>query len=304
MNLLSKSFQAAHSAILFIGIAWVLQCTPSNAQQLQMAELAGSGHAFVQNQAGIESALVLSPGRTIDDARKSFQKAAAQGYGPAQVNLAILYLNGWGVPQNYGSALYWLKSAAAQGIPRAHTNLGLLYLNGWGLRQDYAEARRYFLFAAEHGETGAMVNLGYMADCGLGVEKNLATAAGWYRKAAEGGDPLAQNNLADMYLRGQGLPQNDALAFAWFRKAAEQGHTGARIKLGFLYLAGRGVAMDPETAYAWILAAFLAGDNRGDEYLGPLRAKLDPAQLSRATQRAAEWRALPSPRSTDIAFLR
>ena len=95
-----------------------------------IAELARTGHAFAQNQMGIESALVLSPNRTARDARRWFEKSAAQGYAPAQVNLGVLYLNGWGTPRNYGAALYWLRSAAEKGEPRAHTNLGILYLNG------------------------------------------------------------------------------------------------------------------------------------------------------------------------------
>jgi len=95
-----------------------------------VTKLADSGHVFLQNQMGIESALLLGANRSIEDARRVFQNAALRGSGPAQVNLAVLYMNGWGVPKNYGSALYWLKSAAAQGIPQAHMNRGLLYLNG------------------------------------------------------------------------------------------------------------------------------------------------------------------------------
>src|ERR1700757_2188508 len=127
--------------------------------QQPISELARSGHAFAENQMGIESALVLGPQRRIGDARKWFEKAAGKGYAPAQVNLAVLYLNGWGGPQNYGAALYWLKSAADKGKARAHTNLGILYLKGWGVTRDYDEALKNFHYAAEHGETGAMDDL-------------------------------------------------------------------------------------------------------------------------------------------------
>jgi uncharacterized protein len=91
-----------------------------------IVELARSGHAFAENQLGMESALVVSPTKTIREARKWFERAAQKGYVPAQVNLAVLYLNGWGVERNYGTALYWLKAAADQGNARAHTNLGIL----------------------------------------------------------------------------------------------------------------------------------------------------------------------------------
>ncbi len=269
-----------------------------------ITELARTGHAFAENQMGIESALVLGPQRTIKDARKWFGKAAAKGYAPAQVNLAVLYLNGWGAPQNYGAALYWLKSAADQGNARAHTNLGILYLKGWGVRRDYDEALKHFRYAAEQGETGAMVDLGFMSDGGLGTAKDPAAAAEWYRQAAERGDPLGQNNLADMYLRGEGVAQSDALALTWFEKAAAQGNTGARIKLGYLYASGRAGRQDAETAYAWILAAVLAGDARGQEYLAPLEKELSAEQLAHAKEKASALKAAEARTIPELAFLR
>jgi uncharacterized protein len=276
----------------------------SGCDSQDIAQLVRSGHAFAHTQSGAESALVLAPGKTIQEARKWFEKAARKGDAAAEVNLALLYINGWGVAQNYGTALYWLDSAASQGNPRAHSNLGILYLNGWGVRRDYNEARKHFVFAAEHGQSGAMVDLGFMNDGGLGIPKNQAEAARWYQRAAVSGDSVGQNNLADMYLRGEGVPQNDALAFAWFQKAAAQGHAGARIKLGFLYLNGRGTSRNLEAAYAWILAASLTGDLRGQAYLSFLKSRLTPEQIERATQRAHELQAQPRDSTVQVAFVR
>jgi TPR repeat protein len=265
---------------------------------------ASSTSAPERTQMSIAPALVLSPGRTLLDARKRFETAARKGYAPAQVNLAVLYLYGCGVPRNYGAAVYWLKSAADQGSSRAHTNLGILYLQGRGVRQDFAEALRHFRMAAKEGDPGAMVNLGYMSDSGLGTLVDHAAAAEWYRQAAERGDPLAQNNLADLYLRGEGLPPDDMLAFSWFEKAAASGNTGARIKLGYMYATGRATHKDPEAAYAWILAASLAGDQRGLEYLPPLESQLSPAQLQQAKRRAKELQSTGELPVTELAFVR
>jgi uncharacterized protein len=269
-----------------------------------VAELAKSGQAFAENQLGIESALVLGQGKTIQDARKWFEKAARQGYAPAQVNLGVLYLNGWGVEKNYGTALYWLKEAAKQENSRAHTNLGILYLNGWGVRQDYVEAANHFRFAAEHGDTGAMVNLGFLSDGGLGTAQDKGEAARWYRLAAERGDALGQNNLADLYLRGDGVSQSDALAREWFEKAAAQGNTGARIKLGYLYESGRAGHTDEEEAYALILAAKLAGDTRGEKYLAPLEKQMTAEQLERAKEKAHAMVPTEEHAKMEVAFLR
>ena len=256
-----------------------------------------------QETMSIAAGLVLAPGKSIQDARKSFETAARRGNTNAEVNLAILYLYGWGTPQNFGTGLYWLRSAANQGNSRACANLGLLYWQGWGVRRDYAEALRYFRKAADLGDTGAMIDLGYMNDYGIGTSPDHSAAAEWYRRGAERGDPLAENNLADLYLRGEGVPQNDDLAFGWFQKAALQGNTGARIKLGFLYANGRATRKDAETAYAWILAADIAGDHRGQTYLAALEAQLSPDQIASAKRRAKELQPSPGAHPKNVAFV-
>ena len=245
----------------------------------------------VYAQKGLVSALVLGKGTDIRQARRWFEKAARHGYAPAQVNLAVIYINGWGTAQNYGAALHWLTAAAKQGHPSAYANLGILYLNGWGVRRDYAEARKLLERAAKAGDSLAQSNLGFLYDRGLGVVQDYALAAHWYQLAAENGYALGQHNFAVMFLRGQGVRKSYQEAFHWFEKAAQQGHTGARIDLGFLLMNGLGTAKDPVAAYAWILAASEAGDHRGDDYLAALSATLDQQKLAQATQQAQSFNA-------------
>ena len=251
---------------------------------LQVA--AKDGQVYAQNQLGLVSTLVVAQGTDIRQARSWFEKAARHGFAPAQVNLAVTYMNGWGVSQNYGAALNWLNAAAKQGHPSAYANLGILYMNGWGVRRDYSEAFKDLEIAANAGDAGAQSNLGYLYDGGLGVVQNYSAAARWYQLAAENGNALGQNNLADLYLRGQGIRQSYPQAFYWFQKSAQQGHTGARIKLGFLLMNGLGTAKDSSAAYAWILSASQAGDHRGDDYLIELQRDLDQPHLAQATQQA------------------
>ncbi len=257
---------------------------PCDVHALQVS--AKGGQLYAQNQLGLVSALVVAQGSDIRQARSWFEKAARHGYAPAQVNLAVTYINGWGVSQNYGAALNWLNAAAKQGHPSAYANLGILYMNGWGVRRDYAEAFKDLEIAAKAGDAGAQSNLGYLYDGGLGVGQDYSAAARWYHLAAENGNALGQNNLADLCLRGQGVRQSYPQAFYWFQKSAQQGHTGARIKLGFLLMNGLGAAKDLSAAYAWILSASQAGDHRGDEYLTQLQRDLDKQHLAQATQQA------------------
>jgi uncharacterized protein len=58
-----------------------------------------------------------------------FSKAAEQGDGVAQDELAFLYFNGDGIPQDYPQAARWWRKAAEQ-----------RYEDGLGVPQDYAEA--------------------------------------------------------------------------------------------------------------------------------------------------------------------
>jgi TPR repeat protein len=254
-------------------------------------KLAQQGHVFEQNQMGMVSMLVIGPGYDPAQALKWFEQAARNGYAPAQVNLAVMYINGWGTPSNYGTALHWLHEAANQGYARAYYNLGFLYQQGHGVPKDQAEAFRYFRKGAEAGDSSAQTNLGYMYDSGLGVAKDLHAAAEWYRKAADHGDALAQNNLADLYLRGEGVPQDDATAFRLFQQAASQGQTGARIKLGYMYSVGRGTPKDLVTAYSWITAAATAGDARGLDLQRSLESQLSASQIAQAKENARKLNA-------------
>jgi uncharacterized protein len=256
-----------------------------------VAALAGQGHVFEQNQMGLASMLVIGPDYDARGAAAWFQKAAQNGYAPAQVNLAVLYENGWGVPKNYGVALHWLEEAAHQHNPSAYYNLGELYFMGWGVHQDYREALRLFQLGANAGNTYAQTNLAYMYDRGIGVDRNLEAAARWYRKAADAGNPMAQSNLANMYRVGDGVPKDEKMAFHLYQQAAEKGHTGAQIQLAYRLALGVDSPKNPESALAWVTAAVLAGDNRGQELLKSLQLQLTPDQVKHAKQAAMSLRA-------------
>jgi TPR repeat protein len=55
-----------------------------------------------------------------------------------------------GMPQDYATARGWYEKAAAQGYAPAQTNLGVLYHNGQGVPQDYVQAYMWWSVAAGH----------------------------------------------------------------------------------------------------------------------------------------------------------
>jgi TPR repeat protein len=52
-------------------------------------------------------------------------------------NLGYVYINGWGVAQDYAEAHSWFDKTLAAGAEVAWNGLGVLYVNGWGVYQHY-----------------------------------------------------------------------------------------------------------------------------------------------------------------------
>jgi hypothetical protein len=89
---------------------------------------------------------------------------AEKGIAYAQINMALLYSTGRGVPMDYTKALVWNRRAASQGYPVAQNNLGVMYQNGQGVPVDHAEAIRWYTLAAEQGDPKAKENLAKLMD--------------------------------------------------------------------------------------------------------------------------------------------
>src|SRR5580700_5972820 len=105
----------------------------------------GRGAGYDENQEGI-SVVAASGGKPdYHKARKLFERAASKGYPPAQVNLAIAYLQGWGTAQNYGTAVHWLTLAASGGNARGLFDLGLLYFKGCGVARTMPRHSVFFV---------------------------------------------------------------------------------------------------------------------------------------------------------------
>ena len=116
-------------AVVVLSLAWMnqLSAQKSSRQQCALAvfshqvsnkqlvcsskvvqQMALRGHAFEQNQMGMASMLVIGPEYSEAEALKWFEQAAQRGYAPAQVNLAVMYVNGWGTPGEAHSTRNWL----------------------------------------------------------------------------------------------------------------------------------------------------------------------------------------------------
>ena len=86
---------------------------------------------------------------------------------------------------DFPAALREWRPLAEQGLPRAQYNLAVMYANGEGVPEDDVEAVKWYRKAAEQGDAGAQYNLAVMYANGEGVPEDDVEAVKWYRKAAE-----------------------------------------------------------------------------------------------------------------------
>ena len=91
-----------------------------------------------------------------------YKLAAEQGHPVGQTFLALMYLNGLGVPQNSVEAYKWFRLATDQGYAEAHYQVGSMYLNGHGVQRSNEEAVKWYRMAAEGGNSHAEEQLDEM----------------------------------------------------------------------------------------------------------------------------------------------
>ncbi len=88
------------------------------------------------------------------------QLAASQGSAWAQSDLADFYFDGLVIDADYRSAAFWYQKAAEQGYAPAQTNLGVLYMTGYeGIPPNRVVAVHWFNEAALQGNRAAEDNL-------------------------------------------------------------------------------------------------------------------------------------------------
>ncbi len=147
--------------------------------------------------------------------------ASVTGYVKAQAELGYKYLNGILFPKDYDNAMRWLTAASDQGDLDSIVNLATMYLFGYGTKTDGARARELLQKAvdAEYPAAGRFMGISY--EKGIGLPKDYEEAVKWYRWGAERGDAGSAFLLGDCYENGSGVKKDLNEARRWYEKAAE-----------------------------------------------------------------------------------
>jgi TPR repeat protein len=188
-----------------------------------------------------------------------FLKAATQDYAPAQVALALLYMDGLEAEDYERNARYWLQKAAHSGCKESSKLLREL------LSTDEDLNGAVLLAEADMGNTQAQFELGCMLYYGQSGSRNVSAGLNLIQKAALAGHAKAQVRLAYERLFGTHMDKCDA--FKWLWLSANQGNAEALYYLGACYYEGWGVTKNNEQAAACLLKSAKMGNSDAQYHL-------------------------------------
>ena len=90
-----------------------------------------------------------------------YEQAMKLGHWKAQFNLAGMYLQGSGVPQDIEKAIALTEDLMQKGVPAAWDNMGSFYMGGVGpIKQDATVAYAFWQKAADMGSMAAQTYIG------------------------------------------------------------------------------------------------------------------------------------------------
>jgi TPR repeat protein len=220
-----------------------------------------------------------SEGNTYYDIEASFrycEQAANQDDPQSIYKLAIMYLGGKGVSQDYIQAYYLFKKSKDLGYT-ASINLfsaPMDYGNSYYI--DYEKIAIMFELVCRNGIDALEYNLGYYFEHEASYDylfstfkklPNFFLAKRWYKKADEKGVSDAQYRLGVMYEEGKGLSRSRHKTIEYYTKASHNGNMDATYRLGCFYLKGYNSAGDFRKAFALFTQAASMGHKQAVEAL-------------------------------------
>ncbi len=136
------------------------------------------GRAHLQGQLGFE--------KDTAQGLALLQKAANKGDANASMFLGHLYAKGADVAQSLPKAMEWYQQAATAGNAHAQYIIGLAYLDGTqGLPENYESAVKWLKLAAGQDHVDAMLMLSACYSTGKGTPVNDELARVWKQRALE-----------------------------------------------------------------------------------------------------------------------
>jgi TPR repeat protein len=90
--------------------------------------------------------------RNVEEGLRYLEMSASQGEVYSQYNFALLLKGQDDIPAQVERSAYWLKAAAEQDFAAAQIDLAIVYLQGSGVVQDNAEGFKWTLLGEMNGD--------------------------------------------------------------------------------------------------------------------------------------------------------
>ncbi len=155
-------------------------------------------------------------------AESLLREAADKGHGLASFNLALPLLAS-GTTENLTKAITLLRVAERQEVGDAQHALAVLMLEGTGMPQDVEGGADMMARAAANGSLAGEVEFAILQFTGRGIGRDERAAARGFARAAARGNAIAQNRLARILIQGRWLPRDPVAAAGWHLAAKAQG---------------------------------------------------------------------------------
>lgn len=168
--------------------------------------------------------------QNFEKAKLWFDRGKTLGDAQCQHGLGLMLLHGYGVPRNLPLATELFKSAADKDFGPAQVELGVLYLDQGGA-EDVRVAGNYFELASRYGLIEANYYLAEMIHHGVGRDKTCGMALQYYKGVAEKAEPLMSTWAAANEAYEDGDIET---AFIHYLLMAEQGYERAQNNVAYL----------------------------------------------------------------------
>lgn len=169
-----------------------------------------------------------------DAVKRSGEEGGRMGTPDALLQVAGMYEKGDELPQSYADAAKWYRKAADLS-PLARVNLAALFIDGKGVPRDYGQAMTLCQGAAKQNYGPAQYCVGYLYQRGLGTPADPKEAAKWYGQASKDGNRAAMMALAEMYSKGEGISINRPEAYYYLFLAHGRGAPDAQTRAQTLW---------------------------------------------------------------------
>jgi TPR repeat protein len=164
-----------------------------------------------------------------DAVERSAEEGGRMGTPDALLLIAAMYEKGDELPQSFAEAAKWY-SKAANLSPQAEFNLASMFIDGRGVPRDYGQAMTLCRNAAKQNYEPAQFCIGYLYQHGFGTPADSKEAAKWYELSRR--YVPAMMALAEMYWKAEGVKLDRPEAYYYFflanRKGASEAKTQAQ----------------------------------------------------------------------------